>query len=144
MINSIVLTGRIVRNPELRYLPSTGNGIANFTLAVSRGFKNKEQIYETDYFPCIAWKNKAEYIANNFEKGILVELKGRVRIRSYEDKQGVKRTVSEILIRSIKKLESKKSELPQEIKENEAFYEMPEEFNENIFRAIETDDDMPF
>jgi single-strand DNA-binding protein len=87
------LIGRLTRDPELRYLQN-GTAVATFTLAVNRKY-NKE---ETDFIDIVAWRQLAEHCANYLSKGRLVAVEGRLQIRSYEDKEGQKRKVTEIVL----------------------------------------------
>jgi len=87
MINNIVLIGRLVRDPELRY---TGSGIpvGNFTLAVERDFKNQQGIKEVDYIKIVTWRKLAEVIAAHLSKGRLVAVNGSLQINKSQDKDG--------------------------------------------------------
>jgi len=87
MINNIVLIGRLVRDPELRY---TGSGIpvANFTLAVERDFKNQQGVKEVDYIKIVVWRKLAEVVANHLSKGRLVAVNGSLQINKSQDKEG--------------------------------------------------------
>ena len=87
MINNIVLIGRLVRDPELRY---TGSGIpvGNFTLAVERDFKNQQGVKEVDYIKIVTWRKLAEVIAAHLSKGRLVAVNGSLQINKSQDKEG--------------------------------------------------------
>jgi len=87
MINNIVLIGRLVRDPELRY---TGSGIpvGNFTLAVERDFKNQQGVKEVDYIKIVTWRKLAEVIAAHLSKGRLVAVNGSLQINKSQDKDG--------------------------------------------------------
>ena len=98
MLNHIVLMGRLTRDPELR---RTGSGIAvaSFSLAVDRDFgssaNNGEK--ETDFIDIVAWRNTAEFVSKYFSKGRLIGIDGSIQTRNYEDKNGNKRTATEIV-----------------------------------------------
>ena len=83
MYNKVVLIGRLVRDPELRYTPS-GKAVANFTLAVDRGFKDGEGNNQADFIRIVCWDKQAENVANNLGKGRLVCVDGSIRTGSYE------------------------------------------------------------
>jgi len=87
MINNIVLIGRLVRDPELRY---TGSGIpvGNFTLAVERDFKNQQGVKEVDYIKIVTWRKLAEVITAHLSKGRLVAVNGSLQINKSQDKDG--------------------------------------------------------
>lgn len=95
-MNRVCLIGRLVRDPELRYA-GTGTAITNFTLAVDRKFKNAQGEKETDFINCVAFKQLAELVANYLAKGKLCSVEGRIQVRSYEDKDGQKRWVTEVV-----------------------------------------------
>jgi len=96
MLNRIVICGRLVRDPELK---STTNGVAvaNFTVACERNFAGSDGKKETDFVPCVVWRGLAETCGRYLGKGKLVAVEGRLQIRSYDDKDGNKRTVAEIV-----------------------------------------------
>ena len=80
MLNRIVLIGRLVRDPDLRYT-SSGTPVCNFTLAVERGFKNKNGDKEVDFIDIVAWRKLGETAAQHLNKGRLVAVDGRLQIR---------------------------------------------------------------
>lgn len=108
MLNNIVLIGRLTRDPELRYTPSNAVPVANFTLAVDRRYiKGGEK--ETDFIPIVVWRAQAENCAKFIGKGSMVAIKGRLQIRSYEDREGQKRTIAEVVADDVRFLDSRKS-----------------------------------
>lgn len=91
MLNSITISGRVVRDPELR---RTGSGIAvtSFTVAVERDIPDSQTgKRETDFFDCVAWREKGEFVGKYFHKGSMITVKGRMQQREWTDKQGNKR-----------------------------------------------------
>lgn len=96
MLNQIVLIGRLVRDPELRYTPS-GVPVAGFALAVDRPFTNAQGQRETDFFDIVVWRKQAELAAAHLLKGRLVAVQGRLQSRSYETQDGQRRKVYEIV-----------------------------------------------
>ncbi|MBS4022062.1 MAG: single-stranded DNA-binding protein [Dethiobacter sp.] len=107
MLNRIVLIGRLTKDPELRYTPANGVAVTSFTLAVNRRFKQPGQ-QEADFVPIVVWKQQAENCAKYLGKGSLVAVDGRLQIRSYEDKEGQRKTFSEVVADSVQFLESAK------------------------------------
>lgn len=93
MINSVVLMGRITQDIELRSTTS-GTSVIQFTIAVERYGKGEEK--QTDFITCVAWKGTAEFISKYFGKGRMIAVTGRLQSRSYEDKNGNKRTAIEV------------------------------------------------
>ena len=96
MINSVVLVGRLTRDPELRYTPS-GAAVASFTVAIDRRFTNQQGQREADFINCVMWRKAAENFANFTHKGSLVGIEGRIQTRSYENQQGQRVYVTEVL-----------------------------------------------
>jgi len=96
VLNRIVLIGRLTKDPELRYTPTGGAAVTTFTLAVDRRFKQQGQ-QEADFIPVVAWKQLAETCAKYLGKGRQVAVEGRLQIRSYEDREGVRRTAAEVV-----------------------------------------------
>ena len=112
MINSIVLMGRITQDIELRSTTS-GTSVIQFTVAVERYGKGEDK--QTDFINCVAWKNTAEFISKYFGKGRMIAVTGRLQSRSYEDKNGNKRTAIEVNVNQASFTgEPKKSEEPEE------------------------------
>ena len=108
MLNRVVLIGRLTRDPELRYSPS-GVAVTNFTLAVDRKFKNAQGEKETDFIPCVVFKQLAEHCANYLAKGKLASVDGRIQVRTYNDKDGQKRWVTEVIAEDVHFLSPKDS-----------------------------------
>lgn len=104
MLNQITVMGRLTKNPELR---TTGGGtpVCSFTIAVDRDYGEDRQ---TDFIPVVAWKKTAEFVSRYFSKGRMACVTGRLQIRDYEDKDGVKRRVAEIVAGSVYFADSKR------------------------------------
>lgn len=105
MLNRIVLIGRLTRDPELRYTPN-GVAVATFTLAVDRQFTNSQGERETDFINIVTWRGLAENCANYLKKGRLAAADGRLQIRNYENNEGKKVYVSEVVADNVRFLES--------------------------------------
>lgn len=95
-MNEIILMGRITKDLELRQTQG-GMAVLQFTLAVDRPVKKGAE-KQTDFISCVAWGQRAEFIERYFGKGRLILITGRLRIRSYEDKEGNKRTAAEVIV----------------------------------------------
>ena len=106
MINRTVLVGRLTRDPELRYTQG-GTAVASFTLAVNRQFTNSQGEREADFINCVIWKKAAENFTNFTHKGSLVGIDGRLQTRNYENKQGQRVYVTEVVVENFSLLESK-------------------------------------
>ncbi|MCT3189271.1 single-stranded DNA-binding protein [Limosilactobacillus reuteri] len=104
MLNRAILTGRLTRDPELRYTTS-GTAVAQATIAVDRQFKNQQGEREADFINLVIWRKAAENFANFTHKGSLVGIDGRIQTRTYENKQGQRVYVTEINVDSFSLLE---------------------------------------
>lgn len=106
MINSVCLVGRTTKDPELRY--TTSNiAVATFSLAVNRTFKDANGERETDFINCVIWRQQAENLANWAKKGALIGITGRIQTRSYENQQGQRVYVTEVVAEDFQMLESR-------------------------------------
>ena len=99
-MNKIMLIGRLTKDPELRYTQS-GSAVASFTLAVNRRFANQNGEREADFINCVAWQKSAEFVANYFKKGQQMALEGRLQVRSYDDNDGNRNWVTEVVAEQI-------------------------------------------
>lgn len=106
MINKTVLIGRLTRDVEIRY---TGNGTAvgQFILAVNRQFTNKQGEREADFINCVIWRKSAENLANFTHKGSLIGIDGRIQTRNYDNKDGQRVYVTEVVVENFSLLESR-------------------------------------
>ena len=107
MINRTVLVGRLTRDPELRYTQG-GTAVASFTLAVNRQFTNSQGEREADFINCVIWRKAAENFAKFTSKGSLVGIDGHIQTRNYENKQGQRVYVTEVVADNFSLLESRK------------------------------------
>lgn len=97
MINRIVLAGRPIKDLELRHIQS-GASVCSFTLAVERNFKNKNGERKADFINCIAWKKTAEVMSQYVKKGSVIGVDGRIQTRSYDNKDGQRVYVTEVVV----------------------------------------------
>lgn len=112
MINNVVLVGRLTKEPDLRYT-NNGTATASFTLAVNRSFKNANGDREADFINCVIWRKAAETLANYARKGTLLGITGRIQTRNYENQQGQRVYVTEVVVENFQLLESKDSNSSQ-------------------------------
>lgn len=106
MINNTVLVGRLTKDPDLKYT-ANGTAVATFTLAVNRNFTNQEGNREADFINCVIWRKPAETLANYARKGTLLGVTGRIQTRNYENQQGQRVYVTEIVAENFQLLESR-------------------------------------
>lgn len=144
MINNVVLVGRMTKEAELRYTPSN-IAVATFTLAVNRDFKGENGEREADFINVVLWRQAAENLANWTKKGSLVGVTGRIQTRNYDNQQGQRVYVTEVVADRFQLLESKGDNQGQTQQQNAA----PNfERNNNPFGATNpldiSDDDLPF
>lgn len=107
MLNSVVLVGRLTRDAELRYTPNN-QAVATFTLAVNRNFKSQNGEREADFINCVIWQQQAENLANWAKKGALIGITGRIQTRNYENQQGQRVYVTEVVADNFQLLEFNK------------------------------------
>jgi single-strand DNA-binding protein len=139
-VNKVIIGGRLTSNPEVKTTTS-GVPVCSFTIAVNR--RDKEQ--GADFFNCQAWRSQAELLGKYFKKGSSIFLVGELKNRSWEDKEGNKRTVTEIVASEISFVDSKNDAQGTEASSPSKY--MPEAYktsqNAN-FEGVETDSDLPF
>ncbi|WP_155286075.1 single-stranded DNA-binding protein [Lacticaseibacillus zhaodongensis] len=112
MINQVALTGRLTKDAELRYTQS-GTAVATFTLAVDRQFTNAAGERETDFISCQVWRKKAENLSNLTHKGVLIGVEGRIATRTYDNAQGQRVYVTEVVVDNFALLESRNHDSSQ-------------------------------
>ena len=119
MINNVVLVGRLTKDVDLRYT-SGGAAVASFTLAVNRQFTNQSGEREADFINCVAWRKTAETLANISKKGSLIGIEGRIQTRNYENQQGQRVYVTEVVTNNFSMLEPKNVTDQRRAQDNEA------------------------
>ncbi|MGV3396016.1 single-stranded DNA-binding protein [Streptococcus agalactiae] len=112
MINNVVLVGRLTKDAELRYTPSNV-AVATFTLAVNRNRKNENGEREADFINCVIWRQAAENLANWAKKGSLIGIVGSIQTRNYENQQGQRVYVTEVITNQFHMLESRNTQQGQ-------------------------------
>lgn len=112
MINNTVLVGRLTKDPDLKNT-ANGQAAASFTLAVNRSFKNANGDREADFINCVIWRKSAETLANYARKGTLLGVTGRIQTRNYENQQGQRVYVTEVVVENFQLLESNNSNSSQ-------------------------------
>ncbi|MGI6329544.1 MAG: single-stranded DNA-binding protein [Bacilli bacterium] len=105
-MNKVFLIGRLTKDPELRYL-NDNTAVVNFTIAINRLFTNQSGEREADFINVVAWRRQAENIKKYLNKGSLLAVDGRIQTRNYENKEGVRVYVTEVVADNVQFLESK-------------------------------------
>lgn len=106
MINRTVLVGRITKDPDLRKT-QTGTSVVSFVLACNRRVKQEGQP-DADFISCVAWNKTADFMSQYVKKGTLLGVEGRIQTRNYDDKNGKRVYITEVVAESVQFLESKK------------------------------------
>lgn len=143
-MNNVSITGRITKDPEIKYTPNN-NGYVMFTIAVDRGYKDKDGNKQSDFIPCVAWNSQAEFINNYVKKGNLIEITGSIQSRSYQNQQGETRVIIEVVLDSVSNLTPKPKEekpAPQDPSRFNPQNQAPQNQNPNTF-AVD-DEEFPF
>lgn len=156
MINNVVLVGRLTKDPDLRYTQS-GTAVANFTLAVNRTFTNQGGEREADFINCVIWRKAAENLANMVGKGAQIGVTGRIQTRNYENKEGQRVFVVEVVAENFQMLESRNKQNGQNNVNAGASNNNLNEYSKNQQNSTQnnsdpfggssidiTDDDLPF
>lgn len=139
MLNHITIMGRFTRDPELRHTKS-GTAVTSFTLAVDRDFKDKNSGEAvTDWISCTAWKGTAEFVSRYFQKGRMAVVDGRLQTRSYQDRDGNKRTAVEVVADHVYFGDSRKKESEGNAPEDE----LPDTEGQK-FAELDDSSDLPF
>jgi single-strand DNA-binding protein len=108
MLNRVILIGRLTKDPELRYTPN-GVAVTSFTLAVDRPFTGQQGEREADFINIVTWRQLAETCANYLRKGKLTAVEGRIQVRNYENNEGRRVYVTEVVADNVRFLESMNS-----------------------------------
>jgi single-strand DNA-binding protein len=109
LLNRVILIGRLTKDPELRYTPA-GVAVTQFTLAVDRTFTAQGGEREADFIPIVTWRQLAETCANYLRKGRLTAVEGRMQVRNYENNEGKRVYVTEVIADNVRFLESSNRE----------------------------------
>jgi single-strand DNA-binding protein len=126
-MNKVILMGRLTKDPEMRYTSTNNTALCNFTLAVDRRFSKPGENKQTDFFNITAWKNNAEFCGKYFTKGSKIVVVGSLQNRSWDDKEGKKHTVTEVVADEFYFADSKKAE-------SQPVYEYPVDDEELPFK----------
>ena len=105
-MNKAILVGNLARDPEVRYTQS-GKAVASFTIAINRHTGNGENT--ADFIPVVVWDKLAEICGNNLIKGRKVLVEGRIQVRSYDGKDGIKRYVTEVIAQNVEFMDSRQA-----------------------------------
>lgn len=145
MLNSVALTGRLTKDVDLRYTKS-GTAVGSFTIAVDRQFRSANGERETDFINCAIWRKSAENLAKFTHKGSLVGIEGHIQTRTYDNAQGQKVFVTEVIVENFALLEPRQmsQDSQQRSDNNPAAASQGNGFANNGQPVDVSDDDLPF
>lgn len=109
-MNKVIIIGRLTRDPEIKIVGENEKSFLSFTLAVERQHRNGNGEKEVDFIPVSVWGKKAETLAQYMNKGRLCSVSGRIHVRTYEDKEGIRRYFTEVVAEEVTLLDSKKTQ----------------------------------
>ncbi len=127
-MNKVILIGRLTRDPELRYTGSN-TPVATFSLAVNRSFTNQNGEREADFINCVVWRKLAETVKNYLSQGSQVAVEGRIQTRNYDDQNGQRRYVTEVVVENIDFVGTKRDNSQSSNQPNFNSQTVPSNFN---------------
>ena len=143
MLNRVILIGRLTRDPDMRYLPN-GTAVTSFTLAVDRPFTNSSGEKEADFINIVTWRQLAEVCANYLRKGRLCAVEGRIQVRNYDNNEGRRVYVTEVVADNVRFLERAQENSGTHSKSNSMNLYGDDSFR-GYGKPIEiSEDDLPF
>ena len=141
-MNKVMLTGRLVRDPELKRTNSD-IPVVQFTLAVNRQFANREGERQADFINCVIWRQQAETFAKYLHKGSFISVEGQIQTRTYDEPTGAKRYITEVIVDRFEFLETKGTgqAQPRDLGYNDVnAYDIPSNQQNNSFGLGNEDD----
>ena len=109
-MNKVELLGRLTKDPEIKYTQTNNTAVANFSLAVNRRFTKEGEERQADFINIVAWGKTAEFCNKYFKRGMQIALVGRIQTRNWEDEQGQKHYVTEVIAEEVYFADSKKEQ----------------------------------
>ena len=140
-MNKVVLMGRLTKDPEVRYTQNTNTLVASFSLAVNRRFAKAGEERQADFINVVAWSKTGEFCSKYFKKGMQVGVIGRIQTRNYDDKDGKKVYVTEVVAEEAYFADSKRDGVDASGFENTFGSSVA---NSAEFQVDSSDDDLPF
>ena len=138
MLNCVTLMGRLVADPEIR-TTTTGKEVGTFCIAVDRSFVKAGEQRQADFINIVVWGSTATFVSKYFSKGSMIAIQGSIQTRNYEDKNGNKRTATEVVAREVSFCGGKNETSPGPAQAPIQMSAAPADFEE-----IGNDDDLPF
>lgn len=141
-MNKAILMGRLTKDPELRYTSASNLAVCKFTLAINRPFSKQGQERQADFIPVVTWNKLAEFCGKYFQKGGQVAVVGRIQTRTWDDNEGKRHYVTEVVADEAYFADSKRSdEMPLKYGEN-----LTQDTSDGFYPADDNDgeDELPF
>ena len=144
-MNKVILMGRLTRDPEVRYTQTSNTLVSSFSLAVNRRFVRQGEERQADFINIVAWNKTGEFVSKYFKKGQQVAVVGRLQTRSWEDNQGQKRYVTEVIAEETYFADSKRDPSQEESFDNPFGGESPiSNSGDTSDFEVSSGDDLPF
>ncbi len=150
MLNKVILMGRLTRDPELRTTPQ-GVSVCTFSIAVDRGYVRQGEERQADFINVVAWRSTAEFVSKYFIKGQMIAVVGRIQTRNYDDKDGKKVYVTEVVADEISFADSKRdngeASGPATYTTAAPAHAVPQQTQPPVsdgFQVVPDEDDLPF
>lgn len=149
MINNVTLLGRITHDLEVKNTQS-GVCVLTFTVAVDRNYTKQNEEKQVDFIRCVAWKQRATFINQYFKKGNMIAIEGRLQTRTYDDKNGVKHYITEVIVTNVSFTGERQHDVVKDSALNDEKLNCGEPTNDNIIGSIDdyevviSDEGVPF
>lgn len=144
-MNKVIILGRLTKNPEIRFSQKNNIKVANFTLAVNRKYVAPGEERQADFINIVAYSKLAEFVEKYLKQGLQICICGRIQTRTYDDNNGIKRYVTEVIAEDIDFADSLKKQGPDE---SILYGNAPANANntqtENTNDSVLVSDDLPF
>lgn len=144
MFNTVILTGRLTADPELKTTQS-GVSVTSFSIAVQRKYKSGEEA-ETDFINIVAWRQSAEFVCKYFAKGNMIGIEGSIQTRRYTDRDGNSRTAFEVAADNVQFVEGRRSTEEKPADPLQTVSDNLKRLSGGVgdFKELDGDDDLPF
>ena len=138
MLNKAILVGRLTKDPEMR---STASGVSvlSFTVAIPRSYVRQGEERQSDFINCVAYRSTADFISRYFAKGNLIAVCGNIQTRTWDDQEGKRHWVTEVIVNEANFVEGKKDSSMPGDSQSSPKQDLPMDFGPDA-----TDDDLPF
>lgn len=143
-MNKVILMGRLTRDPEVRYTQTNNTLVASFSLAINRRFVRQGEERQADFINIVAWSKLGEFCSKYFKKGQQVSVVGRLQTRTWDDEQGQKRYITEVVAEEAYFADSRRDGEGANANFDATFGTMPTVNNGGSDFEISSGDDLPF